>query len=521
MILQVNTTDLHHFLSSKWKNIKNKIGVCLFSVKCFLFYVFTVEWWTIDWYKNYTMVRLIYFILLSWYGLILLSQVRDRLSIKITNNIDITVFKIFWYFMKIFIVYFVISYEWKKTWLFNEILNFLKKYINNNKFLKSIDISSKLEYDHGWLLWFLIFIGINYILDIKHKNTLLSRELSKERLFGNVILCVIFLSNLSLKNQQYYHLNYLILIMHIWWLNMLFKIFNNQQKVFRLKKIYCSVYPVIICIYYTNYMNMTKYINILNTMIIFIKYIIQTYDWNTNKYTQIYKKIVKYNNIPNKNNILLKTTANTQQYDVNAKGKEAEEYVEMLLNNYFTYDVLFKQHEIATNKFIDFAIKINTADNISLFLPIDVKVHNKINGKFINSNDLNNVSILNQFSNRIISSAKSISEKYIIPNITTPFVILFLKDENLFNKFLQKNNDVVIKILLKYKVIMVSQYQLIFTVFFVKEIINLLKYNKINDITFSHNLIKNINHSKKIINQFIKQIIPTQQKIYKNIKMID
>ncbi|NQY80552.1 MAG: DNA recombination protein RmuC [Candidatus Caenarcaniphilales bacterium] len=90
---------------------------------------------------------------------------------------------------------------------------------------------------------------------------------------------------------------------------------------------------------------------------------------------------------------------------------------------------------------VDAAVKIPTANNNSILLPIDSKLPLEDYMNFLNSNEEINYQNAKKYIKKIESKikveAKSIREKYIKPPYTTDFAIIFLPIESLYYLLIQ------------------------------------------------------------------------------------
>ncbi len=98
-----------------------------------------------------------------------------------------------------------------------------------------------------------------------------------------------------------------------------------------------------------------------------------------------------------------------------------------------------------SNEIIEFAIKIPAKenDNEVIYLPIDSKfpldIYNKLVDASIKGSKEDVDNCAKELENRIKSEAKKISEKYILPPVTTDFAIMFLPTESLYAEVLRIN----------------------------------------------------------------------------------
>ena len=129
---------------------------------------------------------------------------------------------------------------------------------------------------------------------------------------------------------------------------------------------------------------------------------------------------------------------------VKARGIFGEKQLESILESIMTSNMYEKQFKIKKNseEKVDFVIKIpNKDDDGFVYLPIDAKFPNDrymdvVNAANSRDENLLNVAIKN-LKDAIIFQAKSISEKYIEPPLTTEFAIMFLPTEGLYAECLR------------------------------------------------------------------------------------
>ena len=129
---------------------------------------------------------------------------------------------------------------------------------------------------------------------------------------------------------------------------------------------------------------------------------------------------------------------------VKARGIFGEKQLESILESIMTSNMYEKQFKIKKNseEKVDLVIKIpNKDDDGFVYLPIDAKFPNDrymdvVNAANSRDENLLNVAIKN-LKDAIIFQAKSISEKYIEPPLTTEFAIMFLPTEGLYAECLR------------------------------------------------------------------------------------
>lgn len=130
--------------------------------------------------------------------------------------------------------------------------------------------------------------------------------------------------------------------------------------------------------------------------------------------------------------------------NVKTRGVFGEKQLENILENVMTQNMYEKQFRLKNNdeKKIDFAIKIpNKDDGGYIYLPIDAKFPNDRYNDVIEASESRDEIALNvalkNLKDEVIKQAKSISEKYIEPPITTEFAIMFLPTEGLYAECLR------------------------------------------------------------------------------------
>ena len=130
--------------------------------------------------------------------------------------------------------------------------------------------------------------------------------------------------------------------------------------------------------------------------------------------------------------------------NVKTRGVFGEKQLENILENIMTQNMYEKQFRLKNNdeKKIDFAIKIpNKDDDGYIYLQIDAKFPNDRYNDVIEASESRDEIALNvalkNLKDEVIKQAKSISEKYIEPPITTEFAIMFLPTEGLYAECLR------------------------------------------------------------------------------------
>lgn len=129
---------------------------------------------------------------------------------------------------------------------------------------------------------------------------------------------------------------------------------------------------------------------------------------------------------------------------VKARGVFGEKQLESILENILTKNMYETQFMIKNNsdRMVDFAIKIpNKDDDGFVYLPIDSKFPNDRYMAIVDaSNRRDEIALteaVKRLKDEVLKQAKSISEKYIEPPITTEFGIMFLPTEGLYAECLR------------------------------------------------------------------------------------
>ena len=130
--------------------------------------------------------------------------------------------------------------------------------------------------------------------------------------------------------------------------------------------------------------------------------------------------------------------------NVKTRGVFGEKQLENILQNIMTSNMYETQFMIKNNRdrIIDFAIKIpNKDDDGFVYLPIDAKFPNDKYMAIVEASRTRNEELLNEaiknLKIEVLKQAKSISEKYLEPPITTEFGIMFLPTEGLYAECLR------------------------------------------------------------------------------------
>lgn len=129
---------------------------------------------------------------------------------------------------------------------------------------------------------------------------------------------------------------------------------------------------------------------------------------------------------------------------VKARGVFGEKQLENILESIMTSSMYEKQFKVKKNsdEKVDFAIKIpNKDDDDFVYLPVDAKFPNDRYMDVVNAANSRDEVKLNEaiksLRDAILFQAKSISEKYIEPPLTTDFAIMFLPTEGLYAECLR------------------------------------------------------------------------------------
>ena len=130
--------------------------------------------------------------------------------------------------------------------------------------------------------------------------------------------------------------------------------------------------------------------------------------------------------------------------NVKTRGVFGEKQLDDILSNIMTQNMYETQFRLkdSDEKKIDFAIKIpNKDDNGFIYLPIDAKFPNDRYNDVIDASENRDEEALKiaikNLKDEVLKQAKSISEKYIEPPITTEFAIMFLPTEGLYAECLR------------------------------------------------------------------------------------
>ena len=147
--------------------------------------------------------------------------------------------------------------------------------------------------------------------------------------------------------------------------------------------------------------------------------------------------------------------------NVKTRGVFGERQLESILSNMLTsnqYEIQYKLNN-EDNRIVDFAIKIpeKNGENF-IYLPIDSKFPSDYYTKVVRASETGNEelvkSAVKELRTEVLNQAKSISEKYIIPPITTDFALMFLPTEGLYSECLRIDN--LAEDCYKYKILFVG-----------------------------------------------------------------
>lgn len=129
---------------------------------------------------------------------------------------------------------------------------------------------------------------------------------------------------------------------------------------------------------------------------------------------------------------------------VKARGVFGEKQLESILENILTSNMYETQFMIKDNsdRMVDFAVKIPNKDDTGfVYLPIDAKFPNDRYMAIVDASNRRDEAALadavKKLKEEVLKQARSISEKYIEPPITTDFGIMFLPTEGLYAECLR------------------------------------------------------------------------------------
>lgn len=129
---------------------------------------------------------------------------------------------------------------------------------------------------------------------------------------------------------------------------------------------------------------------------------------------------------------------------VKARGVFGEKQLESILENILTSNMYETQFMIKDNsdRMVDFAVKIPNKDDTGfVYLPIDAKFPNDRYMAIVEASNRRDEAAITdavkKLKEEVLKQARSISEKYIEPPITTEFGIMFLPTEGLYAECLR------------------------------------------------------------------------------------
>ena len=133
--------------------------------------------------------------------------------------------------------------------------------------------------------------------------------------------------------------------------------------------------------------------------------------------------------------------------NVKTRGVFGERQLESILSNILIDNQYVVQYKLNNEdrRIVDFAIKIPEKSGDSfIFLPIDSKFPNDYYNRVVSASESGNEDLIKtavkELRVEVLNQAKSISEKYIIPPITTDFALMFLPTEGLYSECLRIDN---------------------------------------------------------------------------------
>ena len=133
--------------------------------------------------------------------------------------------------------------------------------------------------------------------------------------------------------------------------------------------------------------------------------------------------------------------------NVKTRGVFGERQLESILSNILIDNQYVVQYKLNNEdrRIVDFAIKIPEKSGDSfIFLPIDSKFPNDYYNRVVSASESGNEDLIKtavkELRIEVLNQAKSISEKYIIPPITTDFALMFLPTEGLYSECLRIDN---------------------------------------------------------------------------------
>ncbi|WBP84310.1 DNA recombination protein RmuC [Mycoplasmopsis edwardii] len=188
---------------------------------------------------------------------------------------------------------------------------------------------------------------------------------------------------------------------------------------------------------------------------------------------------------------------------VKTKGNFGEFHLENILRDHLS-DHFYKQYKISKNDIVDFAIKVPNGDS-ELLLVIDSKFPTESFSKYSEATSKEEQeTYLKDFYKTIQEMAKSISNKYIVKDVTLDNAIMYIPSESIYNLIIS-NDDLIFQISDKYNVTIVGP----------STIMTIINYSK---IAHARNFIfKNIN----LIRETIEDIKKSHESIIKKLDSAD
>lgn len=188
---------------------------------------------------------------------------------------------------------------------------------------------------------------------------------------------------------------------------------------------------------------------------------------------------------------------------VKTKGNFGEFHLENILRDHLS-DHFYKQYKISKNDTVDFAIKVPNGDS-ELLLVIDSKFPTESFSKYSEATSKEEQeTYLKDFYKTIQEMAKSISNKYIVKDVTLDNAIMYIPSESIYNLIIS-NDALIFQISDKYNVTIVGP----------STIMTIINYSK---IAHARNFIfKNIN----LIRETIEDIKKSHESIIKKLDSAD
>ena len=168
----------------------------------------------------------------------------------------------------------------------------------------------------------------------------------------------------------------------------------------------------------------------------------ESFEKVTTQLSQLYKSLGELGKMSDGIANLNKTLTN-----VKTRGTWGEIQLDNILKDTMTESQYVKNIKLDknSNDVVEFAIKIPAKenDNEVIYLPIDSKFPLDIYGRLVDASEAGSKEdfekCVKELENRIKDEAKKISEKYILPPVTTDFAIMFLPTESLYAEVLRIN----------------------------------------------------------------------------------